>query len=174
VGPVADADEFAEFVAGSLPALLRFGHLLTGDAASAEDLVQLALSRAWRNRDRIDAPYAYVRRVMINSNSSWWRRYRRELMAPRVISDDEALADPSSRIDDRDAVWRALRSLPTRQREIVVLRYYEDLSERQIADLLGISTGTVKSQASRALRRLTQVLPEVGSGASRNVGVRHD
>lgn len=157
---MASDDEFAEFVAGALPGLLRFGHVLTGDAADAEDLVQTALGRllrAWRIR-RIDDPRAFVRKVMVNRYASWYRRHQgREWLTPnpeeRAVADDHA-----PRVDERDAVWHALRVLPPRQRAVIVLRYYEDLSELQIAAVMDTSTGTVKSQAARALRRLGEVL----------------
>lgn len=163
---MADED-FAEFVAGSLSRLLRFGHVLTGDADAAADLVQEALARtlrAWRRRP-IDDPSAFVRKVMVNCYASAWRR---RLTAPVTVAD---LGDlPTGRneteaVDQRDAVWRALRVLPPRQRAVTVLRYYDDLTEAEIAAVMGTSAGTVKSQAARALRRLGSLLAEPGSAA---------
>jgi RNA polymerase sigma-70 factor (sigma-E family) len=157
---IAGEDEFAEFVAGALPRLLRFGHVLTGNPVAAEDLVQTALGRslrAWRLH-RIDDPHAFVRKVMVNSYASWYRRQGlREIVtadpAGRMVTEDLSV-----RIDDRDVVWRALLILPPRQRAVIVLRYYEDLSELEIAAVMGTSTGTVKSQSARALRRLAEIL----------------
>jgi RNA polymerase sigma-70 factor (sigma-E family) len=172
---MASEDEFAEFVAGALPRLLRFGHALTGNPAAAEDLVQTALGRslrAWRAR-RIDDPHAYVRKTMVNAYASSWRRRMAEVVTSdpvaRMPSMDEAL-----RVDDRDAVWRALSALPPRQRTVIVLRYYEDLSEQQIAAVMGTSAGTVKSQAARALRRLAVLLASTRETAARTEGGGRD
>src|SRR6516165_5576059 len=158
---MASEDEFAEFVAAALPGLLRFGHVLTGNAEAAEDLVQTALGRslrAWRLR-RIEDPRAFVRKVMVNSYASWHRRYGgREWAVAEVAGRAAMTEDPACQVDDRDAVWRALRELPPRQRAVIVLRYYEDLTEAEIAAVMGVSTGTVKSQAAHALRRLGTVL----------------
>jgi RNA polymerase sigma-70 factor (sigma-E family) len=158
---MADEDEFAEFVAAALPGLLRFGHVLTGNTAAAEDLVQTALGRslrAWRLR-RIDDPRAFVRKVMINSYASWHRRHgAREWAVGEPAGESVTAEDHACRVDDRDAVWRALQELPPRQRAVVVLRYYEDLTEAEIAAVMGVTAGTVKSQAARALRRLGAIL----------------
>lgn len=168
--PLASEDEFAEFVAGALPRLLRFGLVLTGDPAAAEDLVQTALGRSWRawRLRKIDDPQAFVRKVMVNSYASWYRRLgSREVVTARpgdrMIVEDEARC-----IDDRDVIWRALRMLPPRQRAVIILRYYEELSELEIAAVMGTSAGTVKSQAARALRRLGEILAATGPGPARN------
>jgi RNA polymerase sigma-70 factor (sigma-E family) len=158
---VASEDQFAEFVAGALPRLLRFGYALTGDPASAEDLVQTALGRslrAWRLR-RIDNPQAFVQKVMVNSYATWYRssHLRREVVTPEPM-DSLAHDNHAEKIEDRDVIWRALSKLPPRQRAVIVLRYYEDLSEQDIAEVMAISAGTVKSQSARALRRLAEVL----------------
>src|SRR5215471_15289981 len=114
---MASEDEFAEFVTAALPGLLRFGHVLTGNAEAAEDLVQTALGRslrAWRLR-RIDDPRAFVRKVMVNSYASWYRRHRgREWVVAEPV-DGGSAEDHTSQVDDRDAVWRALQVLPPRQ-----------------------------------------------------------
>lgn len=160
---MASEDEFAEFVAAALPGLLRFGHVLTGDAEAAEDLVQTALARslrAWRLR-RIDDPRAFVRKVMVNSYASWYRRRRGREWAVAEPAHGSVTEDHASRVDDRDAVWRALQVLPPRQRAVIVLRYYEDLTETEIAVVMGTSAGTVKSQAARGLRRLADVLAPI-------------
>jgi RNA polymerase sigma-70 factor (sigma-E family) len=162
---MADEEEFAEFVAVALPGLLRFGHVLTGNAAAAEDLVQTALGRslrAWRLR-RIEDPRAFVRKVMVNSYASWHRRHGgREWAVADPARGSVTAEDHACRVDDRDAMWRALRELPPRQRAVIVLRYYEDLTEAEIAAVMGVTTGTVKSQAARALRRLGDVLEPTG------------
>ncbi|HEX2131895.1 MAG TPA: SigE family RNA polymerase sigma factor [Actinophytocola sp.] len=148
-------DEFAEFVRDALPGLLRYGHLLTGNPHDAADLVQTALERVgarWSSVvRRTGDPVAYTRRAMANSHVSRWRRVRRESLVaepPEVGS-----AVDRDRFED-EPLWAALRDLPPRQRAVVVLRYYEDLSEAEIADALGVSRGTVKSQASKAMATL--------------------
>jgi RNA polymerase sigma-70 factor (sigma-E family) len=161
---MASEDEFAEFVAGALPGLLRFGHVLTGSPQEAEDLVQTALGRslrAWRLR-RIDDPRAFVRKVMVNSYASWYRRHGGREWVTADPGGDGHAEDHAQQLGDRDVVWRALRLLPARQRAVIVLRYYEDLSEAEIAAVMGTSTGTVKSQAARALKRLAGELAPGG------------
>ena len=176
MSPLAGEDEFAEFVAAALPRLLRFGYVLTGNPVTAEDLVQTALGRslrAWRLR-RIDDPHAFVRKVMVNSYASWYRRQGSREIVIASPAGKTITEDVSARIDDRDAVWRALMSLPPRQRAVIVLRYYEDLSELEIAAVMGTSTGTVKSHSARALRRLAEILA-VADPAERGItGARHD
>jgi RNA polymerase sigma-70 factor (sigma-E family) len=164
---MADED-FSEFVAGSLARLLRFGHVLTGDPEAAADLVQEALARtlrAWRRRS-IDDPHAFVRKVMVNSYASAWRRNRRAPTTPLDPAELSAGLDDLRAVDERDAVWRALRVLPPRQRAVTVLRYYDDLTVAEIAAVMGTSAGTVKSQSARALRRLEALLAEQRPGQS--------
>lgn len=145
---------FDEFVAARGQAMQRFGYLLTADWALAEDLTQAALARAFPRWSRIDAdPESYCRKIMVNTWSSWWRRrWRGEV--PMAALPDKAAADPYADADRRQAVRAAMAGLPQRQRLVLVLRYHEDLSERQVADLLGISVGTVKSQCAKALAKL--------------------
>lgn len=146
---------FDDFVATRSPRLLRTAFLFTRDWALAEDLLQTALARAWEAWRRIDGdPEPYVRRIIVNAYaSSWRRRWRGEL--PRADLPEAADGgDPHAEIDNRDRLWRALGRLPRKQRAVLVLRYFEDLSEAEIADVLSCSVGTVKSQASRALAKL--------------------
>ena len=149
-------EEFAAYMAARQPALLRTAYLLTGDPHTAEDVVQTALAKlylAWESVHRREAVDAYVRRIMVNECHSLWRRpwRRREVATERLP--ERAFEDPH---DDGVAaeVWAVVATLPPRQRAVIVLRYYEQLSEAEIAATLGISTGTVKSQASRALAAL--------------------
>jgi RNA polymerase sigma-70 factor (sigma-E family) len=149
----AQSEEFDAFVRSRHAALLRYGHVLTGNPHAAADLVQDALERtglAWSRVQRQDDPEGYVRRVMTNRHISTWRRLRRE----RLVADapEAAYDDPAPRADD--ALWAALARLPRRQRAVLVLRYYEDLSEAQIATVLDCAPGTVKSQASKGLATL--------------------
>ena len=151
---MADRSGFDEFVATRSRALLRTAYLLTGDHGLAEDLLQTALAKCWFSWGRIDGPpEPYVRRALATTYATWWRRRWRGEQPTGNLPDrgDPAATAP---VDDRDALWRALGALPRRQRAVVVLRYYEDLSEAETASALGISTGTVKSQAAKALATL--------------------
>ncbi|MFI7576523.1 SigE family RNA polymerase sigma factor [Micromonospora sp. NPDC049497] len=146
---------FDDFVATRSPRLLRTAFLLTRDWALAEDLLQTALARAWEAWRRVEGdPEPYVRRIIVNTYaSSWRRRWRGELPTADLPESGEC-ADPYQTVDDRERLWRALGGLPRRQRAVLVLRYFEDLSEIETAETLGCSVGTVKSQASRALAKL--------------------
>ena len=148
--------EFADFVELRYRDLLRTAFLLTGSHHAAEDLVQACLLKAMSRWDRIDEPMTYLRRVMVNQRVSWWRRVRREL--PHADPPDSVAPDDIRGADDRAVVLAALAGLPPRMRAVLVLRYWEDLSEAETAGLLGCSTGTVKAQASRGLSRLRAVL----------------
>lgn len=156
---VADPEGFEEFVAVRSGRLLRTAYLLTHDWARAEDLLQTALARAWLAWGRINThPEPYVRKIIVNTCASWWRR-RWTAEDPTDRLPDQALADryginPHALVNERDALWRALRRLPARQRAVIVLRYFEDLTEAEIADIMGCAVGTVKSQASKALAKL--------------------
>ena len=150
---VSEADAFDEFVRARMPALLRFAHALTGDPHVAADLVQDALERTgmrWSRLDRLGDPEAYVRRAIVNGRTSRWRKLRRETLVD-ALPDHHPATEPS--LHDHE-LWKLLATLPTRQRAVLVLRYYEDLSEEQIAATLGCAPGTVKSQASKALAKL--------------------
>ncbi|WP_019631712.1 SigE family RNA polymerase sigma factor [Actinomadura atramentaria] len=149
-------DEFREYVAARGPALLRAAAQLTGDRAEAEDLLQAALAKTYLAWDRIAdraAVDGYVRRAMANTHISAWRRRKFEVY-PTDDLPDRPVDDTTGRTDLTDALGRALRRLPERQRTALFLRYYEDMSESEIADRLGVSVGTVKSTVSRAVARL--------------------
>ncbi|MET8064416.1 SigE family RNA polymerase sigma factor [Micromonospora sp. NPDC005686] len=153
-------EEFCEFVAARSGALLRTAYLLAGDWATAEDLLQTALTKtylAWKRLGGIDAIEPYARRVMVNTSTSWWRR-RWHGERPTEVLPERAGVDEIEQQLDRDALWRHLQALPARQRAVLVLRFYEDMSEAQTAALLEISPGTVKSQTSRALNTLRRRL----------------
>jgi RNA polymerase sigma-70 factor (sigma-E family) len=153
----ADEDDgFRAFVQRWWAPLTRTAYLLTGDRGYAEDLVQSALEKTHRRWGRVGAmaaPEAYVRRAMVNTAVSW-RRRRRFAEVPLLATDSTAAADEYRQVDQRQQVVAALRTLPPRMRAVLVLRYFEDLSEQDIAGTLGCSVGTVKSQASRGLERL--------------------
>jgi RNA polymerase sigma-70 factor (sigma-E family) len=152
--------DFEAFATTHLPSLLRFGHLLTGDQAAAEDLVQIALARTSMHWSRLREPAAapaYVRRAMVRQHSNVVRR----LLSRERVGDVPDRVEPDSayqHVDERDAMWAALATLAPRQRAVLVLRYYEQLSEAEIAAALGCSNGTVKSQASKGLAKLRAVL----------------
>jgi RNA polymerase sigma-70 factor (sigma-E family) len=165
---VPDSDglekDFREFVAARSGALLRTAYLLAGDWATAEDLLQISLTKtflAWKRLGRIEAVEPYTRRVLVNTATSWWRR-RWHGERPTDVLPESATADGLDERLERDALWRHVRELPTRQRAVLVLRFYEDLSEADTARLLGVSVGTVKSQCSRALATLRLRLAEQG------------
>jgi RNA polymerase sigma-70 factor (sigma-E family) len=153
---VATGADFEEFVAGTSGRLLLVARLLTGDWYRGEDLVQEAYARMflrWQ-RGHVDDPFAYVRRIVINANSDWWRRRPwRESASPQV-TDRPDPADHPTAVDTHVALVAALRELTARERTVIVLRYYEGLSEATIADTLGLARGTVKSTAHRALTKL--------------------
>ena len=151
------AEVFEGFVRARHHALLRYGTVLTGSVDAAADLVQDALERtglAWARVQQQGDPEGYVRRVMANRNISIWRKLRRE----RLVSEPPEGAYEDSPTDR--VMWDALARLPRRQRTVLVLRYYEDLSEADIAAVLGIATGTVKSQASKGLASLRAALTD--------------
>jgi RNA polymerase sigma-70 factor (sigma-E family) len=153
---------FESWLVAREPALQRLALLLTNDEHAAHDLVQVTLAKLYLAWDRLDDRGhvdSYARRILVNEHRSAWRRpWRRR----EVVTDDPPEASvPAVEYDgDRETVWRFVASLPPRQRAVIVLRYYEDLSEAEIADVLGISPGTVKSQASRALAALRTRFPE--------------
>lgn len=155
-----DAEErFRVFVNERWEPLRRFAYALTGDLGHAEDLLQTALINCHRRwgHVRADNPEAYVRRAIINLNTSWWRRRRVKEYSTTTLPDVET-ADAMTRFDTRDEIWAAILSLPTQMRAILVLRYLEDLPEAEVAAIVGCSMGSVKSQASRGLSRLRSVL----------------
>jgi len=155
--PGAELD-FEEFVAARSAALLRTAYLLTGNHQDAEDLVQTALLRAVPRWGRLRDPEPYVRRILLHESVSRWRRRRwRETSTESLPELPAAGAD----VDGRLVLRQALARLAPRQRAVIVLRYFDDLTESQTADLLGISVGTVKSQARDGLARLLTLVPDL-------------
>ena len=153
-----DEDEFRRFTAARWPGLVRTAYLLTGDLGHAEDLAQTTLIKAYRSWNRVcrvaDVD-AYVRKILINANRSRFRAKRPVEYSVAAVPESPAWApDDGSGIEQRAVLFAALATLPPRQRAIVVLRYWEDLAEGEVAELVGCSVGTVKSQASRALAKL--------------------
>ncbi|MEU6712063.1 SigE family RNA polymerase sigma factor [Nonomuraea sp. NPDC046802] len=148
---MADRAEYRDFVVSRADRLLRTAYLLTRDWGTAEDLLQESLTKAWFAWPGIEEPEAYVRRVLVTTYTSWWRRrWRRELPSdtlPEQIAHDAAGAG-------REELWQAVGRLPAKQRAVIVLRFYEDLPVAEVARILGCHEGTVKSQTAKALAKL--------------------
>jgi RNA polymerase sigma-70 factor (sigma-E family) len=157
--------DFRRFVSERSAALLRAGYYLTGDAHLARDLLQiglLAAARKWTSIREPAAAEAYVRRAMYRHQIDSWRiRARRPETPVAVLADRPIGGDHAADTALRQGLFDALRSLPAGQRAVVVLRYWEDRSETEVADLLGVSVGTVRSQSSKALARLRTRFPEL-------------
>lgn len=144
------------------PALQRLALLLAGDPHSAQDLVQTTLAKlylAWERLDDREHVDGYARRILVNEHRSAWRRPWRRREVSTIRPPDRA-AEDRQYDGARDAVWAFVATLPPRQRAVIVLRYYEDLTERETADVLGVAVGTVKSQASRAIAALRAQLDD--------------
>ncbi|MEU5277965.1 SigE family RNA polymerase sigma factor [Streptomyces asoensis] len=157
-------DEFREFVAARSTALLRLAVLLTGgDQHAAEDLLQIALMKAYGRWAHIDQHEAYIRQIMYRQQVSRWRlrRYRAETTVP-VLPESGTDSDAGTGAELRIALWAALGRLTKRQRAVVVLRYFEDLPEGEVAALLGCPVGTVRSTTYRTLAKLRALVPELG------------
>ncbi|MER5332673.1 SigE family RNA polymerase sigma factor [Micromonospora sp. NPDC002717] len=156
--PAPSDASYAGFVEEAWPRHLRYATLLVGDRQRAEELLQDCLVKLyvrWRKVGRGD-PHAYLRRMLVNGRVSWWRRARRETLTAQTPDRADPHAGPDgARRDLRDA----LMTLSHRQRTVIVLRYYLDLTERQVADELGCSVSTVKSQHSRAMAKLRALIP---------------
>jgi RNA polymerase sigma-70 factor (sigma-E family) len=149
-------EEFDLFVASAWPRLRQAAFALTGQSADAEDLLQGVLARAYAGWPRVrrDDPVAYVRRALVNAYIDTWRRRRRIRVDPVDVVPDSESADLSSDADDRADLKALLAALSQRERSMVVMRYYLDLPEQEVARLLDCSTGTVKSTCSRAMGKL--------------------
>ena len=155
--PPADGiPDFAAYAAVRWSRLVCTAYLLTGDHHEAEDLVQATLAKVylhWPRISRLGEPDAYLHRALVNNNLSRFRKRRVvQLLTPRLP--DRARDSATAQVEDRTSLTAALATLPARQRAVVVLRYWEDMSEQQVADVLGCTIGNVKSQASRGLRKL--------------------
>ncbi|MFB7508307.1 SigE family RNA polymerase sigma factor [Streptomyces broussonetiae] len=157
-------EEFQSFMVGRWPRLMRTAFLLTGEQHAAEDLVQSTLEQvyvSWRRVGAADDPEAYVRRVMINAHARKHRRRLKEFLAPKddsgLVHEVPDTGDRIAQADDRSALLKALAQLPVRQREAVVLRYWEDLTETQAAEAMGCSVGTVKSNAAKGIAKLRAI-----------------
>jgi RNA polymerase sigma-70 factor (sigma-E family) len=159
---VADASarlsdpDFRDYVRARSRALLRTAYLLTGNLADAEDLVQAALAKTYLAWDRIEdrgALDGYVRRAIVNTHISWWRR-RRVQEYPTDELPDQVVADHAITSDLQETMRQAVDRLPQRMRAAILLRYYDDMTEAEVAAVLGVSLGTVKSTVARAVAKL--------------------
>ncbi|MET8326781.1 SigE family RNA polymerase sigma factor [Streptomyces sp. NPDC005181] len=159
--PYVPYPSFSSYVRARGPVLLRTARSLTANPSDAEDLLQTALTKTYVAWERIEDHRAldgYVRRALLNTRTSQWRKRKVDEFACDELPEQEAAPapDPAEQQSLHDAMWRAVLKLPDRQRAMVVLRYYEDLSEAQTAEVLGVSIGTVKSAVSRALGKLRE------------------
>lgn len=158
-----DVEDFEDFVAARGDSLVRFAMMLCGDPHRAEDLVQTALARVyprWGRVSAMDQPVAYLKTVLVHDHLRWWRR-RSSGELPVAELREVPTADPSTALAARDAAWRLLGRLPRQQRAVLVLRYYEDLPDTEIAAILRCKPASVRSLASRALATLREALPHL-------------
>ncbi|HEY7044938.1 MAG TPA: SigE family RNA polymerase sigma factor [Nocardioidaceae bacterium] len=156
-----DSAAFAEFVAARSTALFRAAYLMVGDHALAEDLLQEALTKtyvAWPRLRDINKAEAYTRKAITTTAISWWRRKAWKHEKPRDDVPDVGHEGQTEQVAQRDWLWQELQNLAPKQRAAIVLRYYEDLTEAQTAEALGVSVGTVKSQVSDGLKKLRSIL----------------
>jgi RNA polymerase sigma-70 factor (sigma-E family) len=161
---------FSAFVAAQSGRLVHLAELLCGDRHRAEDLVQSALIRTYMRWDRIegDDPFGYVRQAVVNANRDWWRRKQWREVAAGDLPEPPPTSDFAGHVDHRASVLRALSTLTRKERNVVVLRFYEDLDEQGTAQVLDMARGTVKSTCARALRKLRlspELTDELAKGA---------
>jgi RNA polymerase sigma-70 factor (sigma-E family) len=157
-----DEDRFTDFVRVHSASLFRTAYLMSGDYQRAEDLLQTTLVRLYQRWPRVDAmerPVGYARKVLVSQAISWWRR-RSSHESLLQVRDEPVWAGRVDEVAEHHRVWQAVLTLPPRQRAVTVLRYYEDLTEAQIAETLGMAPGTVKSHSHAASRRLAELLGE--------------
>jgi len=167
---VADGDDpFTEFVLEHRASLVRLAYVITGDAYLAEDLVQATLLKTYRFWDRVsaaDSPRAYVRQILVREHLSWRRRMSsREVVHPEPSNLVPPLATEQPDSSDREEAWNLLATLPPKQRTVLALRYFDDLSDDDIATTMGISAVTVRTNASRALATLRARLQQTKDNA---------
>jgi RNA polymerase sigma-70 factor (sigma-E family) len=163
-------DRFRAFVTAQTGPLLRTAYLLTGDRGHAEDLVQSAFCKTylhWRRVMRYEQPEAYVRKVMVNERRSVWRRRKRGLEYLTSDPPDQLTPDATAAVGVREELWAQLRQLPPRARAAVVLRYWEDRSEAETAQILGCTVGNVKKLSASGLAALRKQLGANAQGGER-------
>jgi RNA polymerase sigma-70 factor (sigma-E family) len=158
----SEEDQFCDFVRAHSATLFRTAYLMTGDYQRAEDLLQTTLVRVYQRWPRVaamDHPLGYARKVLVSQSASWWRR-RSSHESPLQLREEPAWGGRMEEVAEHERVWNAVLSLPPRQRAVTVLRYYEDLTEAQIAETLAMAPGTVKSHSHAAASRLAALLGE--------------
>jgi RNA polymerase sigma-70 factor (sigma-E family) len=158
---VKNLEGFAEFVAVRSTSLVQFGYLLTGDRQLAEDLLQSALLTVAQRWTKVSDPLAYTKRSMVNETVSWWRRRKIREQPIDGVAERASGDDTAESVVRREVFVRALRRLTPKQRAVLTLRFYEDMSEVDTAEVLGCSVGTVKSQSNYALKKLRELAPEL-------------
>jgi RNA polymerase sigma-70 factor (sigma-E family) len=169
-----DTAAFAEFAAARSRSLYRAAYLMVGDHALAEDLLQEALTKtyvAWPRLRAVANADAYARKAITTTAINWWRRRSWHAERPRGDVPEVAVRDHSDRVSDHDTMWMELQGLPPRQRAAIVLRYYEDLTERETAEAMGCSVGTVKSQVYAGLEKLRTRLGPAAVPMTTEMGV---
>ena len=157
-----DEERFADFVRAHSASLFRTAYLMTGDYQRAEDVLQSSLVKIYQRWTRIDAmasPLGYARKVVLSQAASWWKK-RSSSETPMTLREEPSWGGHLDEVAEHQRVWQAVLALPQRQRAVMVLRYYEDLTEAQIAETLGMAPGTVKSHSHAAIRRLNAALGE--------------
>jgi RNA polymerase sigma-70 factor (sigma-E family) len=165
----SEEDRFTEFVRAHTATLFRTAYLATGDYQRAEDLLQTTLVRIYQRWSRVEAmdrPAAYARKVLLSQSASWWRR-RSSHESPQLVLEEQAWAGRLDEVAEHERVWAAVLTLPPRQRAVMVLRYYQDMPEAEIADTLGMAPGTVKSHAHAASQKLAVLLGGNAAAAGR-------
>ncbi|WP_238007454.1 SigE family RNA polymerase sigma factor [Dactylosporangium sp. AC04546] len=170
---MVDEEGFREFVQARLPRLSRAAYLLAGGHAQAEDLLQgtlIKVALGWSRISKAQDPEAYVRRILYHEHVRTWRR-RRWREQPTAIPPERAYGDGTNQTVLRLVLQQALARLTPRQRAVVILRYFEDFSEAQTAQVMGVSVGTVKSQTSHALARLRKLAPELADHVQESMEV---
>lgn len=161
---------FEEYVSTRGPALVRLARLIAGDEHRGEDLAQEVLAKAyvrWRRIATLDHPDRYLRRMLVNANASWWRRRSNREIAVEPLVDRPSDGDHGTDSAERDEMWRLLGALPARQRAALVLRFYEDLDDAAIAEILDCSPVTVRTHVMRALQALRRRLDAAPDPATR-------
>jgi RNA polymerase sigma-70 factor (sigma-E family) len=162
---------FEEYVTLRGPALVRFARLLARDGELGEDLAQEVLARAyvrWGSIGRLDQPDVYLRRMLVNARHSWWRRRSSHEVVGLPPIDRASTERIDAEVAERDRLWRLIRLLPTKQRACVVLRYYEDLDDVRIGEIVGCSPITVRTHVMRALAGLRQHLGDPAEPSTRS------
>lgn len=154
-------EQFDAFMTASWSSLYRTAVLMTGDTHLAEDMLQNAMGKvykSWHRVSRVEHPRSYARAILANEVSTWWRRQSSSELPVEAWPESTSAPGVDDQVVNADLMWQALSILPARQRAVVVLRYYEDLSGAEIASVLGITEGAVKSHTHRALRALENAL----------------